>query len=189
LSKKPICIKCKSPNVYIQAGEYGCISCGSHWPVESDPYNQYIEACKKQNIKPLMREIFLSKYAKLSAEKKERDAQLDKNTNLPVLPKVETVPEADTAVTAPDDFKKEREDMKNKFGDLHNHLFEQLERLNNEGLKGARLQEEVNRAKAITGVAREIILGGKLTLEAMIAVKEKHINALPKMMAFEEEKT
>jgi hypothetical protein len=110
------------------------------------------------------------------------------------IPSAETKPVAPenapgpTGQTEPYDFKKEREDMKNKLGDLHNHLFEQLERLNNEDLKGARLAEEVNRAKAITGVAREIILGGKLTLEAMIAVKEKHINELPKMLAFEEEK-
>lgn len=56
--------------------------------------------------------------------------------------------------------------MKNKLVDLNNHLFEALERLNDEGTKGEALTEEIERSKAITGVAREIISNGKLVLDA-----------------------
>lgn len=56
--------------------------------------------------------------------------------------------------------------MKNKLTDLNNHLFAALERLNDESIKGDKLSEEIDRSKAITGVAREIIANGKLVLEA-----------------------
>ena len=55
---------------------------------------------------------------------------------------------------------------RNTLGDLNNHLFAQLERLSDEGIKGEELQEELKRAHAVTGVAREIIANGKLVLEA-----------------------
>lgn len=56
--------------------------------------------------------------------------------------------------------------MKNTLGDLNNHLFEQLERLNDEDLKGESLDEEIKRAKAITAIATQIINNGNLVLEA-----------------------
>ena len=55
--------------------------------------------------------------------------------------------------------------MKNTLGDLNNHLFMQLERLNDEDLKGEQLQEEINRAKAVTGIASQIIANGTLVLK------------------------
>lgn len=56
--------------------------------------------------------------------------------------------------------------MSNTLGDLNNYLFEQLKRLSNENLKGDNLKEEIERAKAITQVATQIISNGALVLQA-----------------------
>lgn len=56
--------------------------------------------------------------------------------------------------------------MKNKLTDLNNHLFTQLERLNEEGLEGDKLADEIARAKAITSISSQIISNGSLVLEA-----------------------
>lgn len=56
--------------------------------------------------------------------------------------------------------------MRNKLGDLNNHLFEQLERLNDSEIKGEALQEEIVRAKAITGIASQIISNANIVLQA-----------------------
>lgn len=63
--------------------------------------------------------------------------------------------------------------MKNTLGDLNNHLFAQLERLNDEDLKGEALVEEINRAKAINEVASRIISNGSLVLEAKKMVDDR----------------
>ncbi len=57
--------------------------------------------------------------------------------------------------------------MKNKLVDLNNHLFEELERLNDEELKGEELQEERERAKSIANIAQTIINNGELALKAV----------------------
>lgn len=73
--------------------------------------------------------------------------------------------------------------MQNTLGDLNNHLFAQLERLNDEDLKGDALEEEVGRAKAVTQVASKIIENASLILEATkIANYELHDKKLPKML-------
>lgn len=56
--------------------------------------------------------------------------------------------------------------MQNTLGDLNNHLFAQLERLSDEDLKGEQLKEEMARAKAVTGLASQIIANGTLVLKA-----------------------
>ncbi len=56
--------------------------------------------------------------------------------------------------------------MKNTLGDLNNHLFAQLERLSDEDVKGEQLKEEMARAKAVTGLASQIIANGTLVLKA-----------------------
>lgn len=74
--------------------------------------------------------------------------------------------------------------MKNTLGDLNNHLFAQLERLGDEDLSGEKLAEEINRAKAVTGVASQIISNGSLVLES-IKLSDDRMNAdtkVPKML-------
>ena len=74
--------------------------------------------------------------------------------------------------------------MKNTLGDLNNHLFAQLERLGDEDLTGDELAEEINRAKAVTGVASQIISTGSLVLES-IKLSDDRMNTdtkVPKML-------
>lgn len=56
--------------------------------------------------------------------------------------------------------------MNNKLIDLNNHLFAEMERLGDEELKGDNLIQEIERARAITGVASQIIANGSLALKA-----------------------
>ncbi|MDW3983137.1 hypothetical protein [Staphylococcus saprophyticus] len=56
--------------------------------------------------------------------------------------------------------------MRNTLGDLNNHLFEQLERLNDEELTEGELQKEIQRSKSIEGVAKQIIENGRLVLDS-----------------------
>lgn len=73
--------------------------------------------------------------------------------------------------------------MKNKIGDLNDHLFAQLERLSDEELKGDDLAKEIARSKAVTDVAGSIIACGSLALRARLAVaKDMRPEQLPKML-------
>lgn len=56
--------------------------------------------------------------------------------------------------------------MKNTLADLNNHLFSEIERLGDEDLKGDELAAEIERARAITGIATQIISNGSLALKA-----------------------
>lgn len=56
--------------------------------------------------------------------------------------------------------------MRNTLGDLNNHLFAQLERLNDEEINGEELKEEIERSKAVSSIAKGIIDNGNLVLQA-----------------------
>lgn len=74
--------------------------------------------------------------------------------------------------------------MKNGLTDLNNHLFEQLERLNDEELKGEELKEEITRSKTIENVAKQIINNGRLVLDSQRFIDDRLNvdNELPDML-------
>lgn len=62
--------------------------------------------------------------------------------------------------------------MQNKMTDLNNHLFAQLERLSDEDLSGEELENEIKRAKAITGISSQIINNADVTIRAIEVIQE-----------------
>ena len=62
--------------------------------------------------------------------------------------------------------------MKNKLSDLNNHLFAQLERLGEEDLTADQIDKEVNRSRAIIGVAAQIVSAQNLNLRAVELIAE-----------------
>ena len=65
---------------------------------------------------------------------------------------------------------------RNKISDLNNHLFAQLEKLNDDQLQGDQLNTEVNRARAMSSLASQIINSTKLTLDAIKMANNGEIN-------------
>ena len=64
----------------------------------------------------------------------------------------------------------------NKLSNLNNLLFEQLERINDDDLPPEEFDKEMSRAKAMTGLAAQIVASGTLQLKALTFADEK-INA------------
>ena len=64
---------------------------------------------------------------------------------------------------------------RNKIEDLNNHLFEQLERLNDDDLTPEKMELEVKRAKAMSGVTTSIIQAHKLTLSAIRLMSDENL--------------
>lgn len=78
---------------------------------------------------------------------------------------------------------------KNTLVDLNNHLFAQLERLGDEGIRKDKLDFEIQRASAISGVAQQIVSNAALLLKARIAADNTIIGdkILPKLLGTNEE--
>lgn len=55
---------------------------------------------------------------------------------------------------------------KNKLSDLNDHLFAQLERLNDETISAEEMKNEIEKAKAMEGIAKSIIETSKTVLDA-----------------------
>lgn len=75
--------------------------------------------------------------------------------------------------------------MKNTLGDLNNHLFAQLERLNDEELTGEDLEKELKRSKGITDLAEKIISNANTVLQATKLKSElidDRMDSTPKML-------
>jgi len=72
--------------------------------------------------------------------------------------------------------------MKNKLIDLNNHLFAQLEKIGDDDLTGEALDTEMQRSKAISGLAAQIIGNAKLALDAHKAINEGMIKSAPEMI-------
>lgn len=62
--------------------------------------------------------------------------------------------------------------MKNTLTDLNNHLFEQLERLNDDELTEEQLDKELRRAEGMTKVASQIIQNAELAYKTMVHMAE-----------------
>ena len=72
--------------------------------------------------------------------------------------------------------------MKNKLIDLNNHLFAQMERVSDEDLKDDDLLREINRSKAVSNIAAQIINNAKLALDAHKAINDGLIKTAPEMI-------
>lgn len=74
--------------------------------------------------------------------------------------------------------------MKNKLTDLNDHLFAQLERLGDEKLTGQKLATEIERSKAVAGVAAKVIDNANVVLKAeeMRLEYQRGNVVLPKML-------
>lgn len=82
-----------------------------------------------------------------------------------------------------------KKQTKNKLNDLNNHLFEQMERLNDDDLTGEDLNREIKRAKTMSSIASNIVSNAALALEAQQYIDEYsgHVR-VPEMIKIEEKK-
>lgn len=74
---------------------------------------------------------------------------------------------------------------RNTLGNLNNHLFAQLERLNDEEITGEKLEDEIIRSKAVIGVSKQIIANANVVLKAKSIELEYGKNnekEMPKML-------
>lgn len=81
--------------------------------------------------------------------------------------------------------------MKNTLLDLNNHLFEQIERLNDEDLTDEEIERELKRAEGMTKIAATIIQNSELAYKTMVHMDEYGYNVdnrpVPEMLNYKRE--
>ena len=72
--------------------------------------------------------------------------------------------------------------VRNTLGDLNNHLFEMIERLNDDELDDEQLEKELKRADGMTKVSQQILQNGELQFKAMKHMDEYGYNSEKKIV-------
>lgn len=72
---------------------------------------------------------------------------------------------------------------RNSLADLNDHLFAMIEKLGDDDIKGVELEQEIDRAKAISNLAKDVVANGRLVL-AVAQFKDEKVGdgQLPKML-------
>ena len=81
--------------------------------------------------------------------------------------------------------------MRNTLVDLNNHLFEQLERLNDEELTDEELEKEIKRTDAMKDIATQIIANANIVLKATelnMEYSRNEVNVPQMLLGFDEKK-
>ena len=81
--------------------------------------------------------------------------------------------------------------MRNTLVDLNNHLFEQLERLNDEELTDEELEKEIKRTDAMKDIATQIIANANIVLKATelnMEYSRNEVNVPQMLIGFDDKK-
>ena len=81
--------------------------------------------------------------------------------------------------------------MRNTLTDLNNHLFEQLERLNDEELTDEQLEKEIKRTDAMKDIATQIIANANIVLKATelnMEYSRNEVNVPQMLIGFDDKK-
>lgn len=78
--------------------------------------------------------------------------------------------------------------MKNKLSDLNDHLFAQMERLSDENLTPAQIEQEAKRGTVIVAVADQIIRNASLKIQAAKILSDHGIDPSSQLLGVEQPK-
>ena len=81
--------------------------------------------------------------------------------------------------------------VNNWFHNIYNHLFEQLERLNDEELTDEELEKEIKRTDAMKDIATQIIANANIVLKATelnMEYSRNEVNVPQMLIGFDEKK-
>ncbi len=173
-----VCGKCGHGGLYrdddeMNGQEYlACRICGNRWPGGVRPVKTPLNP-------PLAGGKKIEESGPEPVTVEESGAEMEKQIPLPPLPKGGRIRKEERSMDKPD----HKEAQKTLLA-LNNYLFGQMEKLSDGNLEPAKLKDEIERAKAMSNIARDIISNAKLALDAARVVKGEGIkNAdMPKML-------